>query len=421
VESDELNREKPESSPMWQLLEEEEYDFRTLQRGDIRRGTIISIDPEHIIVDIGAKREGIVPRTDLERLNKEFRAQLKVGDEVPVYIMRPESPEGEVIVSINMARTQQDWSRARELLESGEIVELTVSGHNKGGLIVNFGQLQGFVPRSHLVNLGGRTSSGAPQDRLAQMVGQKIALRVVEVSRRQRRLILSERAAWREWRKVQKDRLLAEIQEGEIRKGQVTTISDFGVFVDLGGADGLIHISELSWDRNTQAKDLLEVGQEVEVYVMNVDRERKRIGLSLKRLKPDPWTLVEQKYQVNEIVTGTVTNITKFGAFARLEEGIEGLIHVSELADYNVNKPDEVVQEGQTYHLRILNIDPNRRRIGLSLRQVPQAEQLTPETPLPSEEDPLLEAGSLSSEAESEQDVMHSQAVMAGSVPASLT
>ncbi len=358
---------------MWEFLRDE-YDYRELQRGEIRTGVVVSKSDEQIVVDIGAKQEGIVPRNDLERLGPEALAEINVGDEVPVYVVRPQPPDGEIIVSINLARTMQDWQRARELMESGEIFEAEVIGHNKGGVVVSFGHLQGFVPRSHLMHLDSRTSGSTPQERLRSLVGQKIPVKVIEVNRRQRRLIMSERVAWREWRRRQKERLLTELREGEVRRGRVSTLADFGVFVDLGGADGLIHVSELSWDRNVRPKDVVEVGQEIDVYVLNVDRERKRIGLSLKRLQPDPWTLVEIKYQPGDVVRGTITNVTKFGAFAQLEPGVEGLIHISELSDTPVSNPKDVVKPGVECAVRVLDVDGVRRRIALSLRQAPQPE-----------------------------------------------
>jgi len=204
------------------------------------------------------------------------------------------------------------------------------------------------------------------------MVGHEIPLKVIEVNQRQRRLILSERAAWREWRKAQKERLLEDLQEGDVRKGTVTSLTNFGAFVDLGGADGLIHISELSWDRGKRPEDVLQVGQEVEVKVIHVDRERKRIGLSLKQLKPDPWESIEDRYVIGQYVDVEITNLTKFGAFARLEEGVEGLIHISELSEENIEHPSQVVQPGQVVTAQIINLDGQRRRVGLSLRRVPE-------------------------------------------------
>ena len=370
MEEEALSSQNDELTPMSEHLLEV-YDYRELRRGEIRTGVVISKAEDHLVVDIGVKREGIVPASDLQRLDEDYLEGLREGDEVPVYVVRPEGREGEVVLSINLARTAQDWEHAQALMESGEVIEVEVVGYNKGGVLVNFGMLQGFIPRSHLMRLGPAGQSAKPEQ-LAKLRGEIIPVEVIEVNRRQRRLIMSERAAWPIWRQQQKERLLEELQPGEIRKGRVTSLSDFGAFVDLGGADGLIHVSELSWDRNVRPEDVLECGQEVEVYVLNVDRQRRRIGLSLKRLKPDPWLDVEIKYLPGEIVEGTITNVVKFGAFARLEEGIEGLIHLSELADWHVNDPTEVVHPGERHRIKVLSVDPERRRISLSLRQAPQ-------------------------------------------------
>jgi small subunit ribosomal protein S1 len=194
-------------------------------------------------------------------------------------------------------------------------------------------------------------------------------LKVVEMDRQRNRLILSERAAMRDWRKNQKDRLLSTLNKGDVLKGIVTSIADFGAFVDLGGADGLIHLSELAWHRVEHPREILRVGQEVEVYVMNVDEERKRIGLSLRRLSPEPWSVVADRYQVGQVVTATITRLAAFGAFAKIDDAIEGLIHISEMADYRINHPKEIVQEGDVVQVRVIRIDPQHRRIGLSLRQ----------------------------------------------------
>jgi small subunit ribosomal protein S1 len=364
--------EEPRSS-MADLMDEG-YDYRRPRRGDIRSGTVVRIDPDAIIVDIGGKRDGIVPSRDLERLGPEVIEGIRVGDEVRVYIMHPETRDGDTIVSLNLARQAMDWENAQKLMESGEIFEGEVSGYNKGGLIVPFGRLQGFVPASQIVNLNGRVGGGSHLERLAQMVGQELPLKVIEVSRHRRRLIMSERAAQREWRAQQRERLFEDIQEGEVRQGVVSNLCDFGAFVDLGGADGLVHISELAWNRVKHPREVLKIGQEVEVLVLKADRDRQRIALSLKRLQADPWREVEDRYHVDQLVTGTITNVVKFGAFAELEPGIEGLIHISELMEGGAAEPVDVVQEGEQLTLQILSIDSARQRIGLSLRRVPVGE-----------------------------------------------
>ena len=361
-------------SPMWDLLKEEDA-YRRPKRGDILEAEVVRIDPDAIIVDIGSKTEGIVPASELEKLDPSLRAEIAVGSKISVYVVRPESPEGEIIVSLDMARAAHEWQDAKRYQDQGLLYEGSVAGFNKGGLIVPFGTIRGFLPSSQLSDPGGRSN---PEDReryLASRVGQSLSLKVIEVDRQSRRLIFSERAAAREAREVRKERLLAELQEGQVRHGRVSSLADFGAFVDLGGADGLIHISELSWQRVQHPQELLQVGQELDVYILRVDHERKRIGLSLRKLRPDPWREVEDKFRVGQIVEGIVTHLVDFGAFARIVEGVEGLIHISELGE-GVRDTREVVAEGQTLPLKIISIDAHRQRIGLSLKQAPTREEM---------------------------------------------
>ena len=356
---------------MAELLENA-YTFRMPNRGDILEGTVVKIDPDQILVDIGFKSEGVVPGAELERIKPET---IKVGDQVLVYVVNPEDKSGNVVLSLIRAQLERDWRNAEKLFESGEIFEATVSGYNRGGLIVRLGKLRGFVPASQLSSATREGNEEVQSDDLAKLVGQKLKLKIIELDRGRNRLILSERAAIREWRRQQKERLLAELQEGDIVRGAVSSLCDFGAFVDLGGADGLIHLSELSWGRVSHPSEVLKVGDEVEVYVLKVDRKERRIGLSLKRLQPDPWSQVEEKYSVGQLVEGTITKLTNFGAFARLKDDeIEGLIHISELSDERITHPREVVKEGDVLTLRIIRIDPERRRMGLSLRKVASAE-----------------------------------------------
>ena len=345
---------------------EEEYQYYYPRRGDIRMGVLLSAPPQEIVVDIGAKRDGIVPPEDLERLGEEAIAALEAGDRLPVYVLRAEDREGNLLVSLYRARQEQDWMKAQELAETNELWEGQVTGHNKGGLIIPFGEIRGFLPASQITGFPRRLSIESKMARLAEMVGQDILLQIIEVNRRRRRLIFSERAA----RHERRAQLMASLTEGQICWGAVTSIVEFGAFVDLGGADGLVHISELAWDRVRHPREVLQVGDRVQVYVLRLDHERKRIGLSIKRLQPEPWSLVEDKYEVGQLAEGVVTNVTDFGAFARIEEGVEGLIHVSELAEGEVSNPHEVVKRGDRLLLRIIRMEPRRQRLGLSLKRV---------------------------------------------------
>lgn len=352
----------------------EDWDYQRPRRGEVRDGTILAIRDQEIIVDVGAKRDGIVPYADLQRMDPEAIQQLKVGDSVPVYVLRPEDQEGNLLVSLYLARQSAAWKRAQELAESGEVWEAEVEGYNKGGLVVPIGEVRGFIPASQIPGFPMGMSQEDRLARLAKLVGEKLHVKVIEINRRKRRLILSAQAAQKQWRQRQRERLLEELREGEVRTGVISSLASFGAFVDLGGADGLVHLSELSWRRVRHPKEVVKVGQEVEVFVLRLDEDRNRIALSLKRLEPEPWALVEDRYELGQLVEGVVTNVVDFGAFAEIDEGIEGLIHVSELADAPISHPKEVVKKGDLLLLRIIRIDARRKRLGLSLKRVLEAE-----------------------------------------------
>ncbi|UCC86711.1 MAG: S1 RNA-binding domain-containing protein [Anaerolineales bacterium] len=360
---------------MADLLSQEEYNYQRPKRGEIRTGTVVLVGPNEIVVDVGAKREGVLSPQDLDRLSAEERSAISVGDEVSVYIVNPEDRDGNTVVSLYLAQIEQDWQKAEEHLESKQLVEGTVIGYNKGGLVVPFGRIRGFVPASQVVGFPRRLSPTQKNDRLAQQVGRELAGQIIEVDRRRKRLILSEQAAQSEWREKQRRKLMDSLLEGQVVHGTVTSLANFGAFVDLGGTDGLIHISELAWHRVRHPREVVQVGEEVDVYVLKLDRANSKIGLSLRRLQPDPWSLVDTKYFIDQRVVARITNVTDFGAFAHLEDGIEGLIHISELSEAEVNHPSEVVRRGERYLLEIIKIEPERQRIGLSLKRVPPDEQ----------------------------------------------
>jgi len=368
-----------EEHPMEALLQAEAYELKTPKRGEIKTGTIARITDSDILVDIGAKSEGVIPSRELEQLTDEQREEMVVGNEVDVYIVRTAGRDGSMLLSISRASEEQDWKEVENLQESREIYEGTISGYNKGGLIVKFGHLRGFIPASQVSISRRRRSEGeTPDQRWGEMVGEPIVAKVIEVDRRRNRLILSERAASRESRDALKERLITELEPGEERIGTVISLADFGVFVDIGGADGLVHISELSWKRVAHPKELVKVGEEVKVKILGVDPDRKRISLSMRELESNPWNEVMEGFQEGQLVEGTITKLTKFGAFASLagaeEFEIEGLIHISELSDQRVEHPREVVQEGQILTLRLIKIDGERKRLGLSLKKVASPE-----------------------------------------------
>ncbi|MCS6801025.1 MAG: S1 RNA-binding domain-containing protein [Chloroflexota bacterium] len=343
--------------------------YAVLRRGDVIEGSVVAIDREGILVDIGGKSEGHVPANEATCV-ASGEEPLKVGDTVLVYVVQPEDVGGVAVLSVDRARAERGWRRIQQLYETQAIFEAEVVDFNKGGLIVSIDGVRGFLPSSQVMGL--RTEGGAEaqlEERLKEMVGRTLRLKVVDVNRRRNRVILSERAAMQEWRSQQKERLLGELAPGDVRRGVITSVTSFGAFVDLGGADGLIHLSELSWDRVEHPSEVVKPGDEVNVYVMNVDPETKKIGLSLRRAQGEPWQRVLGRYSLGQLVTGKITKLTSFGAFARLEEGIEGLIHVSELSDRRITHPREVVREGDVLTLKVVKIEPERHRLGLSLRQ----------------------------------------------------
>lgn len=368
-----------EEHPMDALLEAEAYELETPRRGEIRTGTIARISDNDILVDVGAKSEGVIPNRELEQLSDEERANLDVGQEVEVYVIRSADRDGTMLLSLTRAEEEQDWRDVEKYMESRDTLDSTVAGYNKGGLIVKYGRLRGFIPASQVSLSRRRRSEGeTPDQRWGKMVGEPIVTRVIEVDRRRNRLILSEKAAAREARDALKERLIGELSPGEVREGTVISLADFGAFVDIGGADGLIHISEVSWKRVSHPKEVLKVGQEVQVKVLNIDDERNRISLSLRELEANPWDDLMKDFSEGQLVEGTITKLTKFGAFAAIKGledfEIEGLIHISELSDRRIEHPKEVVDEGQTVALRLIKIDREKRRIGLSLKRVDSAE-----------------------------------------------
>src|SRR5579859_1010481 len=337
------------------------------ERGEIRNATILQIDPKgDIIVDLGAKQDGIVPAQDTDRLDPDYRAKLVIGEQVPVYIMNPRDNDGNLIVSINQGLQQYDWEEARSLLGKDDVVEVTVTGHNRGGVLVRWHRLEGFIPTSHLVTVG--TGGNDRRDSLNTLVGRVLGVKVIEVDQERRRLIFSEREAQKEWRQQQKARLLNELMEGDVVTGTVTGLRDFGAFVNLGGADGLIHVSELAWHRVDHPRDVLKIGDEIEVYVLSLDRDSNRIALSRKRLLPDPWSDAMNRYHEGQQVEGTVTNVVDFGAFIALDDGLEGLLHLSEMGDGTLKEPHSYVKKGDRLQLRISRLEPDKRRVGFTQR-----------------------------------------------------
>ncbi len=351
-----------------QYLAEEE-DLSLPERGDLREGIVVEVRSNELLVNIGAKRDGIVPQSDLNRLEEEYVDTLREGETVPVVVSKLTTSEGMLVLSIADALQKKDWLVAEKMLESGEITVRKVVGFNKGGLLADFDHLRGFIPASHVVGLPRNMNEEQRNERLQQIVGQELPVKVIEVERQRRRLVLSYRLAEREYRAGRKAQLFEELEVGAVIEGEVRSLRPFGAFVDIGGADGLLHVSEIGWTPVSHPRDVLKVGERIQVEVLRLDPERSRIALSRKRLLSNPWESIEERYRVNDTILVTVTRVIDFGAFAQLEPGIEGLIHISELADITVAEPLKMVSSGDRIPVKILRIHPDRQRIGLSRRQ----------------------------------------------------
>jgi len=339
-----------------------EYDYTRPRRGEVREATILEIGSNDIIVNLGAKRDGIVIPRDLQNIDDERLEKLRVGDRIPVVILRDLGDHDGIPVSYSRGLQQEDWLRAEELVETEEVIKATVVEENRGGLLAEFGHLRGFIPNSHL-SLAAGMHPGRIQEAKAALVGQELELVVIEVNQRRRRLILSKRAVDRRRR----GELIKGLKAGEVRRGIVRSIVDFGAFVDLGGIDGLVHISELAHHHVAHPSEVLSVGDEVEVHVLDVDEERERISLSRKRVLPDPWDEVTESLQPGDVVNGTATNIVSFGAFVDIGKGVEGLVHSSEIPELEVAAGELVT--GSPVLVRVLDVDHNRKRISLRLEQ----------------------------------------------------
>ena len=363
---------RPGEPTMAELLEGETQP-QELRRGDIVEGQVMGCDSDGILVSFGHKSEGMVPPREFRSIGSDPKSVYQLGDAIEVYVMETMGREGQALLSVDRARAAEAWVELEAVGETGGAIAGKIVGHNRGGAVVDINGLQGFVPLSQVALPPGADRATA----LAARVGEEVTLKVIEVNRKRNRVVLTERGALREQREELKGRLLDELQEGDRRHGRVTGISSFGAFVDIGGADGLVHISELSWTPVAKVEDCVQIGQEVDVQVMRVDRENRRIALSLRRLEPTPWETAADKFAVGQLVEGCITKLSDFGAFARVEGAIEGLIHISELTERHIRHPREVVDVGDTMQLRIVSLDLERRRLGLSLRRVEEDDAVT--------------------------------------------
>ncbi len=354
-------------------LIEQSFDYQPPRRGEIRMAEILQINRvrNEIIVElIGAKQDGLVTSKDLDHLDPRYLDTLQVGMRVPVFVLQPRDRDGNLIVSINMGLQQNDWEDATNLKDAEDVVPVRVVGFNKGGVLVRWRSLEGFIPASHMVTVSPTMQGQDRSDSLNDLkrTGDPLNVKVIEVNPERRRLIFSEREAQREIRAQRKAELLDSLSEGKIVRGTVTGLRDFGAFVNIGDADGLIHVSELAWHRVDHPSDVLIVGDEIDVFILNLDKQTNRIALSRKRLLPDPWENADGNYHEGQLVEGTVTNVVEFGAFIALDDGLEGLLHLSEMGDGSLKEPHSYVKKGDRLQLRISRLEPERRRVGFTQR-----------------------------------------------------
>lgn len=364
------------SDPMGALLDEY-TDTHRFHRGDIIEGVIASVNPRSILIDVGGKSDAVVHPREVERMNEGELEELKPGQDVSVYVVESDN-DGTMVVSMARAAQQTDWEDARKLMENNDAVELSVVDTNKGGVIVRLGELRGFVPGSQLMpNWRRYQDTNQPERRWHALIGKSMKLCVIEVTPERNRLIFSERSAYQ--RRGTKRKILQNLKPHTVEQGTVSNIVPFGAFVNVKGVDGLLHVSELSWKRVDDPHDVIQVGQALDVYILDIDLDRERLGLSLKRLVPDPWTTVEEICKADDIVNVTIVNLTTFGAFAALTERpeLEGLIHISELSEENVKHPSEVVEVGECHDVKVISVKPEQRRIAFSLKAANTPEPTT--------------------------------------------
>jgi small subunit ribosomal protein S1 len=330
--------------------------------GDVVSGRVVRIDKDEVLVDIGYKAEGVIPAGELSiRKSVDPHEEVEIGDEVDALVLTKEDAEGRLILSKKRARFEKAWRRIEAAAEAGEPVEGTVIEVVKGGLILDLG-VRGFLPAS-LVDI-------RRVHNLDEFMGQTLECKVIELNRSRNNVVLSRRAVLEEERKEVREQILGRLQPGQVVEGKISNIVDFGAFVDLDGIDGLIHISELSWSHVNHPSEVVSIGDTVRIKVLDIDRDRQRISLGLKQTQEDPWQRVVSVHRPNDVLEGTVTKVVAFGAFVEILPGVEGLVHISELANHHVENPSEVVEPGAKLNVKILEIDEERRRLSLSIKRV---------------------------------------------------
>lgn len=371
--------ENPLREEMRRYLDESEHQPKKISRGEIIEGTVVDVRPGVVLVDVGYKSEGIIAGRELKTESGE-EDRIKIGDSILVYVVTTEDDEGQLVLSLRRTQAAQHWIRLETARKDNEVVDAVVVESNNGGVICELGEgIRGFIPASQLdaariyadgKRVVGYDISKQVQERLSSLIGQKIKTRIIELDREKNRIILSEKMVTQERDLIEREKTLKKIKEGDMVEGTVSGITPYGIFVNAGGLEGLVHLSELSWDKVLDTGALYKVGDRVKVQVIGIGDGGKRVAYSVKRLQKDPWADAISKFKIGDIVEGTVQKVVNYGAFVRIGDGLNGLVHISEMSNQLVKDPHDIVKEGDAVHVKILSISKTERHLGLSLKRV---------------------------------------------------
>ncbi len=371
------NQPAPEESngivqPEWFQDFIEHYGVDKPQQGEILKGNILDIQENSILLDVGFKRDAIIPPQDLDRIDSEYREKLSIGDEIFVIVIRTPLGDDDLLVSLSKGLAHKTWLKVEQLAEGDNLLELEVVDQNRGGLLVAYENIRGFIPNSHIPSIRKGTSAQKAGEIKSGLIGKKLPLKIIEINPKEHRLVFSARAA----QKDRRQKRINEIEIGAEFKSRIVNVVDFGIFVDLEGVDGLVHKSEIGWKRLSDLTKLFKIGDEIEVKVVGVDKEKERVSLSRKILLPNPWLELAEKYHIGDLVEGKVVSVLEFGAFVEIQEGLQGLVHISEIGYLKIEDPKSAVKPGDPVLVKIMGIDPKRERVSLSMRRVPVSEQM---------------------------------------------
>jgi len=356
-----------------------EATFKNFKPGDVVKGTVVKVDPSGVLVDINYKSDGFIPPQELaEKSFSNINDIIKVGDKIDVLIEKLEDKEGYIVLSKRKAEYEMKWKIAFDAYKGRKVIEAKVTSAVKGGLVVDYNGIRGFIPASQVAK--------ETEESFESFVGKTIPIKIIEINRRQGKVVLSHKIAAGEKQQHEAGKIFDDLEVGQVRHGMVTSLKNFGAFVDIGGVEGLIHLTELSWKRVKHPSDLLKVGQDLDVFVLGVDKENRKVALGLKELEPDPWVKAADLYKPGQIVKAKVARFVKFGAFAELEGNLEGLIHISELSDKPIARPEEAISVGDVVDVKVLKVLPEEQKIGLSIKEAKKdAERKEQKEPAPQE------------------------------------